>query len=104
MFTNLLNMKTNMQAKNLGYSMKNILILPKHCYLKSVIKKVESFSTRLRWEVYIFDKKECPVNNMNLGFKSNFTSPQHELLSPREKCPNTEFFLVSQSEYIKIRT
>ena len=31
-----------------------------------------------------FDKKERPVNNMNFGFKSYLTLPQHELLSPFE--------------------
>ena len=35
-------------------------------------------------ESTFFDKKEHSVNNMNFGFKSTFTPPQHELLSPFE--------------------
>ena len=53
-------------------------------FLKSMIEKVESFITRLRWKAQFFDKKEHSVNNTNFGFKSNFTPPQHELLSPFE--------------------
>ena len=73
-----------MEARNLGYSMKNVLIPPKQRYLKSMIEKVESFITILRWIAHFFDKKEHSVNNMNFGFKSSFTPPQHELLSPFE--------------------
>ena len=35
-------------------------------------------------ETTFFYKKERPVKNTNFGFKSNFTPPQHELLSPFE--------------------
>ena len=44
------------------------------------MEKVESFITILRWKADFFDKKERVVSNMDLGFKSNFTPPQHELL------------------------
>ena len=64
--------------------MKNLLIPPKQRYLKSMMEKVESFITRLRWKAHLFDKKGRPVSNMNFGFESNFTTPQHELLSPFE--------------------
>ena len=73
-----------MEARKLGYSMKNIPIPPKQCYLKSMMEKGESFITRLRWKAHFFDKKQHSVSNMNFGFKSNFTPPQHELLSPFE--------------------
>ena len=43
-----------MEARNLGYSMKKILIPPKQRYLKSMMEKVESFITRLRWKAYFF--------------------------------------------------
>ena len=81
---NLLNTKANMEARNLGYSMKNIPIPPKQLSLKSIMKKVESFITRLKWKGYFFDKKEHSVKNTNFGFKSNFIPPEHELLSPFE--------------------
>ena len=73
-----------MEARNLGYSMKNIPIPPKQRYLKSMMEKVESFITRLRWKAHFFDKKKYLVNNTNFGFKSSFTPPQHDLLSPFE--------------------
>ena len=71
-----------MEARNLGYSMKNLLIPPKQQYSKNMKEKVESFIKRLRWKAHFFDKNEHSVNNMNFGFKSNFTPLQHELLSP----------------------
>ena len=64
--------------------MKNIPIPPKQRYLKSMMEKVESFITRLRWKAHFFDKNKHSVNNINFGFKSNFTPLQHELLSPFE--------------------
>ena len=73
-----------MEASNSGYSMKNVPIPPKQRYFKIMMKKVESFITRLRWKAHFFDTKEHSVNNMNFGFKSSFTLPQHELLSPFE--------------------
>ena len=84
MFTNLLNTKANTEARNLGYSIKNLPIPPKQRYLKSMMEKFESFIKRLRWKAYFFDKNEHLVNNTNFGLKSRFTPPQHELLSPFE--------------------
>ena len=46
---------TNMEAKNLGYSLKNIPIPGKQHYLKSVIDKVESLIIRLRWKAPFFE-------------------------------------------------
>ena len=42
--------------------MKNTPIPPKQRYLKSMMEKVESFITRLRWKVHFFDKKENSVD------------------------------------------
>ena len=69
-----------MEVRNVGYSMKNVPIPPKQRYLKSIMEKAESFITRLKWKAH-FDKNEHSVNNMNFGFKSSFTSRQHELFS-----------------------
>ena len=79
-FTNLLNTRTNMEAKNLRYSMKNIPIPLKQCCLNNMMEKVESFNHKIKMESTFFNEKEHLVNNLNFGFKSNFTSPQ--LLSP----------------------
>ena len=45
-----------MEARNLEYSMKNIPIPPKKRYLKSMMEKIESFITRLRWKAHFFDE------------------------------------------------
>ena len=73
-----------MEAKNFGYSLKNILIPTKQHYLTSMIDKVESFITRLTWKTYFFEKldQRNSNNSTNFGFKSNFTPPQDEKLTP----------------------
>ena len=43
-----------MEARNIGYSMKNILIPPKQRYLKGMMEKVESFNTRLSLKAHFF--------------------------------------------------
>ena len=43
-----------MEAKNLGYLLKNIPIPIKLHYLKSKTDKVENFIIRLRWKPYFF--------------------------------------------------
>ena len=45
-----------------------------------MMEKVESFNHKIKMESTFFNEKEHLVNNLNFGFKSNFTSPQ--LLSP----------------------
>ena len=78
---------TNVEVKNLWYSLKNIIPIPtKQHYLKYMIGKVESFITRLRWKAYFFEKPgQCNSNNStNFGFESNVTPPQSEKLTPFE--------------------
>ena len=65
-----------MEAKKLGYSMKNAPIPLKQHYLKIMMEKVECFSTRLRCKAHFLDKKEHSVNNINFGFKSSVTPLQ----------------------------
>ena len=43
-----------MGEKNFGYSLKDILIPTNQYYLKSMINKLESFITRIRWKTYFF--------------------------------------------------
>ena len=43
-----------MEARNLGYSMKNVPIPPKQRYLKSIMEKGETFIARLRWKAHFF--------------------------------------------------
>ena len=67
---------TNVEVKNLGYSLKNIIPIPtKQHYLKYMIGKVESFITRLRWKAYFFEKPDqCnSSNSTNFGFESDVT-------------------------------
>ena len=51
---------TNMEAKNLGCSLKNIPI-PTKQHLKSMIVKVESFIIRLRWTAYFFERPDQQI-------------------------------------------
>ena len=55
---------------------------------KALFKKYDRESWKLyhkiKMESTFFEKKEHSVNKANFGFKSNFTPPQHELLSPFE--------------------
>ena len=80
MFTNkFATYPTNMEAKNLGYSLNNIPITTKQHYLQPVIDKVESFITRLRWKAYFFEEpgQRNSNNSTNFGFKSNcYTTTQ----------------------------
>ena len=74
----------NIEAKNFGYSLKNIPIATKQHYLTSMIDKVESLITRLTWKTYFFEKldQRNSNNSTNFGFKSNVTPPQDEKLTP----------------------
>ena len=53
-----------MEAINLQDSMKIYRLHRNNDIYKSVMEKVESFITRLRWKAHFFDKKECPVSNI----------------------------------------
>ena len=78
---------TNVEVKNLGYSLKNIIPIPtKQHYLKYMIDKVESFIARLRWKAYFFEKPDqCnSSNSTNFGYELNITPPQNEKLTPFE--------------------
>ena len=93
---------TNMEAKNLGYSWKNVSILTKQNYLKSMIDKVESFITRLRWKAYFFQKPDqCNSNNStNFGFKPNVISQKNEKFTPFE---NGLYDMVRSIEFKSVR-
>ena len=45
-----------METTNLGYSIKNKPILPKQCYLKSMMEKSESLIKTLRWKAHCLIK------------------------------------------------
>ena len=92
----------NMGAKNLGYSLKNIPIPTKQHYLNSIIDKVESFITRLRWTEYFFEKPHQgnSNNSTNFGFKSNVTPPQNDRLTPFENGLND---MVRSIEFKSVR-
>ena len=48
--------KSNMEAKNFGYSLKNIPIPGKKAYLKRLIGQIENFIKRIRWKAHFFEK------------------------------------------------
>ena len=75
-----------MIPRNLGYSLKNIPIPSRNCYLKSLISQTESFLKRLRWRVFWYNSKNENESknleeNRKFGFKSDRTPPQHHLLT-----------------------
>ena len=77
----------NFEVKNFGYSLKNIPIPSRICYLKCLVEKVESLIVRMRWKCFFYEyKNDANVKNLNenYGFKSKNTPPPNELLKPFE--------------------
>ena len=74
----------------------------KQHYLKSMIDKVESFITRLRWKAHIFQKPEQrnSNNSTNFGFKSNVTPPQNEKITVFE---NGLYYMVRSIKFKSVR-
>ena len=73
-----------LEKVNFGYSLKNIPIHSNKAYLKSIVEKLESFISRLRWKVFFYLKeREKPENESskenkpteNFGFKSENALP-----------------------------
>ena len=70
-----------MESKIFGFSLKNIPIANNNQYLKSLINKVESFVTRMRWKAIFFlqkndndeDDEDDEDQYNNYGFKSSKT-------------------------------
>ena len=56
-----------MKSKNLGYSLKNILIPSKANYLVTIMEKVENFIKRIRWAAHF-------VNNSMMRNNDNYTN------------------------------
>ena len=78
-----------MEQFNLGYSLKNIPLSNRKCFLKKLIEQTENFIKRLRWRIFWSESRnEFPedseeirnVENNSYGFKSRRTPPQHKLL------------------------
>ena len=73
----------NFEAKNFGYSLKNIPIPTKKYYLKCLVEKVESLIKRMRWKCLFYERKLNKMNNEiqdeTYGFKSKKTPPQNHL-------------------------
>ena len=68
-FVNKFTTSTNMEAKNLGYSLKNIPIPAKQHFLMFMMEKRDQRNSN---------------NSRNFGFKSNFVISQNEKLTPFE--------------------
>ena len=72
-----------MEKLDINYSLKNIPIPNNESYLKSLMKKIEEFLTRMRWKAFFFEKGENEDDNdenevlNNYGFKSEKTPPQN---------------------------
>ena len=68
-FINKFTTSTNMEAKNLGYSLKNVPIPAKQHFLMFMMEKRDQRKSN---------------NSTNFGFKSSFVIPQNEKLTPFE--------------------
>ena len=78
----------NLEAKNFGYSLKNIPVPSKANYLKSLVEKIESLIIRMRWKALFFsndDNDSIKELKETYGFRSKKTPPQHELLKAFEE-------------------
>ena len=80
---------THIIPHNLGYSLKNIPLPEKDCYLKKLIQQTESFIKRIRWRVFWYEKQQeknfaDEEQPENYGFKTGNTPPQHPILLPFE--------------------
>ena len=52
-----------------------------------MVEKIENFLKQLRWKAYFYENKDqdnTEGEKKNFTFKSNYTPPQNELLSPFE--------------------
>ena len=90
----------DLEAKDFGYSLKNIPIPSQGAYLKCLVEKIESLIIRMRYKV-IFRENSNDVSLKtfnNYGFKSKKTPSQNELLKPFED------ELVSLVRRIKFKT
>ena len=76
-----------MDAKNLGYSTKNIPLSKRDVYIKTLIQKSEQFLRRLRWKVFHFlsNQDNSDVPRETFGFRSQNLPPKNQLLDGFEK-------------------
>ena len=92
-----------MEAKNFGYSLKNIPIPLKFGYLKCMVEKVENFVRRVRWKASHFFKENRENNSdqcKNFEFKTAVTPPQNEDLNAFE---NDMYDMIRNVEFTNIR-
>ena len=91
-----------MEAKNLGYSTKNIPLSNKEVYIKELIGKTEHFLRRLRWKVYHFLKNnEDEIEIENFGFRTLNTPPRNQILYNFE---NDLYEMIRKIEFETVRT
>lgn len=77
----------NLEAKNFGYSLRNIPVPTNASYLKCLVEKIESLIIRMRWKALFYNNSDNDsVNKLKetFGFRSKKTPPQNELLKPFE--------------------
>ena len=93
---------TNMERRNLGYSLKNVPVASKASYIKKLLEKTESMIRRMRWKALFFEKPELKGEDYETyGFKSPKAPPQMPLLNQFEK---DVYNLVSNVQFDKHRS
>ena len=102
----------NLEAKDFGYSLKNIPIPTKSAYMKCLVEKVESLLIRMRWKMKFSEVENRESNKDKVtnyyGFKSKNMPPQNDLLKLFEEdlltlVRNVEFKQVKEPFMNKLR-
>ena len=91
-----------MEQKNFGYSLKNIPIPPKQCYIKSFVEKTEHFLKRMRWKAHFFDNPTDTSTHQQqyFGFPSDRTPPTNKELTLFE---NDMYSIIKSIQYSESR-
>ena len=94
---------TKIESKNLGYSLKNIIIPSKANYLKSMMDKVDNFNKRIPWKAHFFNNPMMPNNDnyTNYCLRSNVSPPQNPALTTFE---NDIYNMVRNIEFRKVHS
>ena len=101
--TQLPSVDLEMEAKNLGYSVKNIPLSNKAAYQKALIGQTESFLRRLRWKVFHFlsNSEENGDGKANFGFPTSSAPPKNQILYNFE---NDMYEMIRTVEFEPVRT
>ena len=101
--TQLTSTDSEMETKNLGYSVKNIPLSNKAAYQKALIGQTEHFLRHLRWKVFHFlsNSEENGDSKVNFGFPTPSAPPKNQILYNFE---NDLYEMIRTVEFEPVRT